>query len=498
MLAATCVTVGLLLSHPERHWGTQTGIRPADQLAMELQTALKGKRSKTANFYQARNFAPIWFDGDNITADARQTIAILAEAGEDGLPPDRYKIPPIPAAKASDTVKAEFDQQMTGAVLQYAHDMRWGAISPATLFDDVSLPRETDDVSERLLLAARGGNVHTALRALEPQIREYGLLKVALKTYRAASRAVWPTVMAGTSPNDLRQLEMRLQAEGYLVSGGARGSPAAIQAALRAYQADNGLTADGKLTDRTVAMLNIPPDTRADQIAVNMERWRWLPRDMGQRYIMVNVPDASLVLVEAGTPALVSRVVVGAPDKPTPILEANAVAVTINPSWHVPKSIVEKEIQPKLEADPNYLADKNMVSQDGDVIQQPGPDNALGTAKFEMPNPFDVYLHDTPSKHAFLSDDRALSHGCVRVEAIHSLVDKVLAMDDQKLQDLIAARQTIREPIPQGVPVYIQYWTAIARGDHRIVFREDIYGRDARMISALFPQHDTIKLAGEH
>src|SRR5206468_484486 len=126
----------------------------------------------------------------------------------------------------------------------------------------------------------------------------------------------------------------------------------------------------------------------------------------------------------------------------------------------VPKSIVEKEIQPKLEGDPDYLAHKNMISQDGDVIQQPGPDNALGTAKFEMPNVFDVYLHDTPSKHAFLADDRALSHGCVRVEAIHQLVERITGIEHGKLEELIAAGQTVREPLDQAVPVYIQYWTA--------------------------------------
>jgi len=189
-------------------------------------------------------------------------------------------------------------------------------------------------------------------------------------------------------------------------------------------------------------------------------------------------------------------VVVGAPDKATPILATKAVAVTVNPAWHVPKSIVEKEIQPRLDTDPNYLEEKNMISRDGDLIQQPGPDNALGTMKFEMPNVFDVYLHDTPSKHAFLSDDRALSHGCVRVEAIHELVEKVLDIDHGKLEELVSAGETVREPIKQPLPVYIQYWTAIAGENHGIVFREDVYGRDARMISAMFPQDGSVLVAG--
>jgi murein L,D-transpeptidase YcbB/YkuD len=195
---------------------------------------------------------------------------------------------------------------------------------------------------------------------------------------------------------------------------------------------------------------------------------------------------------------LVSRVVVGAPDKQTPILATKAVAVTVNPAWHVPKSIIEKEIQPKMESNPNYLEEKHMTSQDGDVIQQPGPDNALGTAKFEMPNPFDVYLHDTPSKRAFLSDDRAVSHGCVRVEAIHQLVEKMANIEHGKLEELIAAGQTVREPLAEAVPVYIQYWTAIARENRGTAFRQDVYGRDARLISALFPRERAVILASNH
>jgi L,D-transpeptidase YcbB len=472
----------------------QTGVRPADHVAAQLQSRLQDKRTKIALIYQTRTFAPIWFGADGrLTADARETMTILAAAGEEGLPADRYRLPAPPAPNAGNEARAGFELRMTGAVLSYAEDMRWGATQPAKLYDDVSQPREQDDIAGRLLAAAQSGTVATTLRALAPQVREYALLKAALKKYRATKP--WPVVMAGSSPENLRQLQSRLQAEGFLPPGEAPVFAAALRTALTTYQTDSGLTGDGKLTDRTAAMLNIPAATRANQIAANMERWRWLPRDLGQQYIMVNVPDASLAVVEAGTPTLLSRVVVGAPDKPTPILTTKAVAVTVNPAWHVPKSIVQKEIQPKLEKNPNYLEEKNMVWRDGDVIQQPGPDNALGTAKFEMPNPFDVYMHDTPSKHAFLSDDRAVSHGCVRVEAIHELVEKMARIEHGKLEELIAAGQTVRKPLAQAVPVYIQYWTVIARENRGPVFREDVYGRDARMISAMFPKETAVVIA---
>jgi murein L,D-transpeptidase YcbB/YkuD len=287
--------------------------------------------------------------------------------------------------------------------------------------------------------------------------------------------------------------------EAYLGPDGGPKTPridaGAILAALKTYQADSGMIPDGKLDERTVAMLNVPPDARVRQIAVNMERLRWLPHNLGDRYILVNVPDASLALMEGGQAALTSRVVVGAPDKQTPILAAKAIAVTINPAWHVPKSIVTKEIQPKLDQDPGYLEAKHMVMENGEVTQLPGPDNALGTAKFEMPNAFDVYMHDTPSKHAFLSDERAQSHGCVRVQQIQPLVEHVLGLQDAELQDLIAQGQTQQRKLKEPIPVYIQYVTAIARDDHRIVFREDVYGRDTKMIASIFPDAGAVQLA---
>jgi murein L,D-transpeptidase YcbB/YkuD len=289
-------------------------------------------------------------------------------------------------------------------------------------------------------------------------------------------------------------LKARLQLDGYLAPDPQGARPAAITVALKAFQTDNAITGDGKLNARTVAMLNVPPAARARQIAVNMERMRWMPHDTGSQYILVNVPDASLVLMESGRPVLVSRVVVGAPDKPTPILATKAVSITINPAWHVPKSIVAREIQPKLDQDPDYLETKHMEMKNGDVVQLPGPDNALGSVKFEMPNGFDVYLHDTPSKHAFLSDDRALSHGCVRVQQIRPLAEHLLGLSDEELGQLIGTDETDSRHLKQPVPVFIQYWTAIPREDGRIVFREDVYGRDARMIGRMFPGEPT-KLA---
>ena len=304
-------------------------------------------------------------------------------------------------------------------------------------------------------------------------------MKSALARYRALSAHPWPQVAA----KDDAALAARLAAEGYAPSGA---TPPAVRAALKDFQAANGMDPDGKLDEKTLSMLNIPAAERARQIAANMERWRWLPRALGPRYVMVNVAGASLALVEDGTAPITSRVVVGAPDKPTPILATEAVAVTLNPVWHLPKSIIKNEIEPKLDKDSDYLESKDMErTDDGDIIQRPGPQNALGTVKFEMPNGFDVYMHDTPSKKAFWSDDRTLSHGCVRVERINDLAAHVLGLSEDELKEKIASGETTRQPIKPAVPVYIQYWTAVPGDGTRFGFRPDVYQRDARMIAAL-------------
>lgn len=433
------------------------------------------------DMYRGRAFTPIWLAGDVPSDDARAVMALLSRAGDEGLSPSRYAFGRVPPKGAGDRALVAFEMSLTRATLAYAHDMEFGMLKPTRLFDDVSLPVRRDDTLSNFTQAAAESNVADYLKSLEPQGMYQGL-KAALRKYRELAARPWASVSAG----DKAALASRLAAEGYLDSGAVEGvRAAALVEALKAYQAANGLDADGKLDRKTLEMLNISPAERVQQMVANMERWRWLPRELGPRYVMVNVPGASLALVENGAPTILSRVVVGAPDKPTPILATQAVAMTINPVWHVPKSIVKNEIEPKLEKDPAYLDNKGMErTDDGDIIQPPGPQNALGTVKFEMPNEFDVYLHDTPAKQGFLSDDRALSHGCVRVEKVAELAQRLSGLTEDELKQRIASGETGRQPIKPPVPVYIQYWTAVADGN-RVGFRSDIYERDARVIAAL-------------
>jgi murein L,D-transpeptidase YcbB/YkuD len=228
---------------------------------------------------------------------------------------------------------------------------------------------------------------------------------------------------------------------------------------------------------------------RIDVIEANMERWRWLPRAFEPRRVEVNVPSASLIVFDSDAPLFASRVVVGRPKDPTPILFATATGVIANPSWHIPMKIVRKEILPKGRG---YMESHHMVARMGDdgemhYRQLPGAKNALGRLKIEMPNRFDVYLHDTPVRSAFAQSDRDLSHGCMRVEQIVPLASFALAGDSQSdvdmLEQAIAKGTTRHFEVAEPLPVYVHYWTAFADDKGEIRFYPDIYGRDAKLIA---------------
>jgi murein L,D-transpeptidase YcbB/YkuD len=486
-VTAVCVCSFLFLLRAEALFpgplpGVSAGFVAQQEAAQALQSRLAGQTAQLALLYQARNYRPFWFNQNGLSGDGRQALALLAAADKDGLPALRYAAPLVPDPRAPFASKADFDIALTGALLRYAADMRWGVFRPEQLFDDAAMERDFDDVGAGLARAADSGMASAYLRSLAPPLREYGQLRDGLARYRAiAAAGDWPSVTMASSSGNMTRLAARLQLEGYLAEPA---SPASIAAALRAFQAGNATAPTGQLNERTVALLNVAAAARADVIAVNMERLRWMPHAPGSQYILVNVPDASLALMVSGQPALVSKVVVGARNKSTPILSTKAVSITINPSWHVPASIVRREIRPK---GGGYMAAKNMYVRDGQVIQRPGPGNALGRAKFEMPNSFDVYLHDTPTKKAFLASDRALSHGCVRVQQIRPLAGHVLGLSDEEVQRLIDRGSTSGQRLAAPIPVYIQYWTAIPRENGQIGFRDDVYGRDARMTRALFP-----------
>ena len=475
----------------------------AAQIQAALSTGARGgDTSALWSFYERRAFAPVWSKDD-----ATFLAAMFAHAGRDGLNSADY------AVEANIPV-AEQDVFLTNSLLNYLQDLRNGHPAAKTLDPDVELPSRDFDIPAALETALHDHTLPDFIRAQSPSQEGYAALKRALGFYAdLADRGGWPVLAAGHiddfsegKPGGIL-LRRRLGYEDKIVAA----NPAAgLSEAVIRFQIRHGLVPDGRVGVRTLGELNVSASQRVLQIKANMERWRWLPRKLEQDFIAINVPEARLGLTLNGQEVMDSRVLVGRPSDPTPILRAIALGVTVNPVWNVPVSIARKELLPKLKANPSYLLSQDMVLLGGPsedphglrihwravpagtfpfrVQQKAGPKNALGTIKIELPNRFDVYVHDTPGKRAFDLPRRDVSHGCVRVEQILPLASYALAASrdaEGDIRDAVSAGTTRYFPMSRRLPVYFLYWTAFADGNGNLQFRPDIYGRDRRLIAAL-------------
>jgi murein L,D-transpeptidase YcbB/YkuD len=332
------------------------------------------------------------------------------------------------------------------------------------------------------------------LAALPPSDPAYAPLVEALKHYRAlADRGGWPLVPARSRPGDfgpaVAALRARLAVEDPAV-GPSGDYDDALKAAVARAQPRFGLEADGVAGPATLAALNVSAQDRVGQIVANLERRRWMPRNPPPVRAEVNIADASLAYFEPGQPPLTMRTVVGKPTWRTPMFADRIEAVVLNPPWNVPDSIARKEVWPKIRANPGYMARERFVVRNGGRLQQlPGPKSSLGLIKFDLGNPFGVYLHDTPAKSLFAKDKRALSHGCMRVEQPTLLALRVLETEAQWPADTvdaaIAAGKTVRIPLKVQPALFVAYWTVLPGADGSVGFRSDIYGWDRALIEKL-------------
>lgn len=472
-------------------------------------------------FYGARAFAPVWI-GNQAASQLAQSALVAAD--KEGLNPEDYHASAI-ARLAGGTIQDQVDRELllTDGLLKYARDVRLGHLAPSEVDGDIELPVQAFDAAGELKKALAAGTLSQFLAGLPPPHAEYAALRDSLKHYRKIAAdggwAQFTFALKDKGAAAKTALWARLRAEDTSLTQNPGDDSALVQALAR-FQARNGLVADGKLSQRTIDALNIPVEQRIGQIEANMERWRWLPRSFESDYVAVNVPDASLVAVYAGKTVLTSRVVVGRPNDPTPILRAKITAVTANPPWDVPMSIARKEYLPKLRKDPSYLADHHIFIKErpGDpsgasiawpklaardfnyhLRQAPGPDNALGRLKLEMPNKYSVYLHDTPNTAVFANTYRDLSHGCMRVARITELASVVLSGDpsaeSETLKALIDTGETKTVSLIKPIPIYALYWTAFVNDTGETQFRRDLYGRDERLIALLKRQPAEQRLA---
>ncbi len=467
-----------------------------------------------AAFYRARDWVPAW------RTDSQAVRDVLAKAGDEGLASLPLHLKAIASRIDSDraAMAAEGDLLLTDAVLRYAAALRGQRVDPSDIEDDWFVPTPSFDAVD--FLAKHRDDIVTALAGLDPAYNGYRLLREALAKLRAQSASDWPKVSAGPTlhPGDtddrIAEVRRRLVASGELAAEASEGAiyDATLKDAVIRFQSRHGLDADGALGKRTVAAMNVSPAQRAHLVALNMERWRWLPPRLEDEHIFVNVPAEELQVVELGEVKLEMRAIVGDVDHPTSALHARLTSLVLNPFWRVPASIATDEILPQLQRNPGYLVAndlelvsdkfvpgspesqgagipwKSMTRMPWPVRQRPGSDNALGRIKFNLPNDDDIYLHDTPKHSLFSRFDRALSHGCVRIEnanalALYLLRDK--GWTQERLDQEIGTGETKTVPVPKSVPVWLLYFTAWADTDGTLQFRDDLYDRDQHLSVAL-------------
>lgn len=387
------------------------------------------------------------------------------------------------------------DAFFTRVALTYAAAMSRGVGSAAVSEDNTDSKLQAR-LNKELRGALRDGTVKAWLDDLAPKAREYRHLKYALATYRElATTGGWETLPSGRtlSIGDTARrvilLKERLRLEGDLPEPveGEEFDQATADALIR-FQSRLGLKADGILGPATLGELNVSPQDRVRTIEANLDRWRSFGRSMAASRVEVNTAAASLSLYDKGKVVLRMNAVVGKPKHDTPMLQSAIRTVIINPQWVVPQSIVKNEIAPKLEEDPDYLTRNNMFWQAGNLVQESGPQNALGRIKFEFPNPYRVYLHDTPARSLFGAADRAQSHGCVRLEQPLDLAEALLEGNEtwprEKIEDVIRGGTTKHVALKRAVPVVLSYWTAFVDEDGTINFRADLYDRDGGAVSS--------------
>ncbi|SEH37705.1 L,D-transpeptidase family protein [Magnetospirillum fulvum] len=465
-------------------------------------------------FYRTRSYHLAW-TGPRAASGSRLLEDLPAVATAEGLDRSPYAVP------SSFPTDIEADISHSRALLRLGRDIAIGRVDPDRAFGGFGGNNRNGFDGTRFLRGlADGKTLAEQAAAVQPPFVGYLRLKEGLERLQTIARAGgWPIIPEGAKlvpleavDDRLPVLRRRLIVSGDLDPALAEGTTydAPVVEAVKRFQRRHGLDPDGTIGARSLAALNVPVEVRLRQITANLERWRWMPHQLGRLHVSVNIPAASLDLVEDGAVAMTMRVVVGDTRHPTPSMDTSMSSVVLNPPWSVPSSIANNEILPKLRRDPNYLATSNLQIADypedspeaaGDGIdwnaigkkfpyrlrQPPGPDNALGQLKFNLRNADDIYLHDTPNHRAFSRAYRALSHGCIRLEEPVALGEMLLGSrwKSRLSENLNEDKKTRTLKLERNIPVYLIYFTAWVDPTGEINFRDDIYGHDRRLGQAL-------------
>ncbi|MBH5401869.1 L,D-transpeptidase family protein [Bradyrhizobium sp. CNPSo 4010] len=475
----------------------------------------KNERAAVEKFYAARDFAPVWTQGGSLTAAAKGVIARLKDAASDGLNPADYPVPDFAAATTADAL-ADAELKLTASMFDYARHAQSGRMHWSQVSGDILYPEHPVDPGEVLAKVTTATDASAALDSYNPPHKLYKELKAKLAELRGQGSGPAIEIADGPAlkytPAGKKQAEIvvedprvpQLRAKlGLTENASDTRYDAAVAEAVRKFQSGAEMKPTGILDDKTVKALNTPKrDKQIDVVLVNMERWRWLPRDLGapslgDAYVILNIPDFTLKVMQRGQQVWTTRVVTGKPgNHATPLLSETMKYITVNPTWNVPPSIVYNEYLPALQQDPTVLQRMGLrleQNRDGSVhiSQPPGEANALGRIRFNFPNKFLVYQHDTPDKHLFARDERAFSHGCMRVQNPDQYASVLLniAMPNEKYTPervrSMYGKSEIDLKFPTPIPVNITYQTAFVDDAGKLQFRKDVYGRDATMINIL-------------
>ncbi|WP_022963826.1 L,D-transpeptidase family protein [Halopseudomonas pelagia] len=491
----------------------QALIGDAAQSCVSLPT-LRSTSLQTAliQLYQNNDYKTLW-------EGAQQRAALkteLEQLVDDGLSPEDYgfALQARPPVKQCDELRISsqyllaLEHLSRGRLAQADHEPYWQANA---------LPPPSAPLLSELALTGLRKGIAASFEQARPALPQYRALRAAYAAMdrQPASRAPLPpgpVLRPGMSDERIEQLAAQLQQDGFLLESPAAyvsvsNYNGALVEAVRLYQAQHGLQVDGIIGPLTLTALNISPAQRVQQVRINLERLRWVNAQRSDYLLLINVASARLQLMRGNDTLWRARAQVGRSSRPTPLLVSYINRITLNPGWTVPPTILREDILPKIRRNPDYLGVHNLRTLDtqgkpldprhidwnnprGIILRQPpGPTNPLGEIVFRLPNPFSIYLHDTPSKHLFQQTNRSVSSGCVRVENANELAAQLFAglsfLEHEHIAQQRASKQTHEIALTNGPRVILAYWTAFANSEGQLAFVADSYGLDQALVSAM-------------
>lgn len=471
-------------------------------------------REAIADFYGERDYEPVWVKEGVLSEEANLLMERLQNAAADGLDPTDYPVYELDGLEDAEAV-AGAEIQLTETLLKYARHAQAGRLVPSRVSSGFKNKPVYPEPSEVLVKISNSVDKVAALSSYNPPHKGFKALKAELARLQTAAliepSVIIPagkTLYKGIRSDRVALLRDRLNVP-VLGDEDPRKFDEPLVAAVRAFQKEHNLVADAVVGPKTLRFLNGKTSNRVHDIIANMERWRWLPRDMGNLHVVANVPSYDATVYKNGENIHRTRVVVGKTKHATPIFSDHMEYVVVNPHWNVPYSIASKELLPKIRSNPSYVSSRNYeIIRRGRVVdprsvkwddnsfrrvrirQKPGGRNALGLVKFLFPNDYAIYFHDTPSKSLFQRVSRAFSHGCVRIHRPFEFGDVLLkhskGWNKGRLRSMVGGKEKfIRLKGDERIQVHLTYFTAVADDAGKISYKSDLYGHHRRVKRAL-------------